>query len=222
MRLTPAGRPGLYDVEALPWAGEVSGRWRVVRQELDALLEQDHPIPRFRDVHRAFTPVEAWRVHLFYAYGLRSERNCSACPETAALLDAIPDIHTAMFSILPPHTRLPRHVGIYAGVIRYHLGLRIPSPAEQCGFWIGGTTVHWHEGQHFAFDNRTEHEAWNDSGELRAILMIDVVRPLPAWLRPLNRFVLNRIARSPFLGEAHRNFQTLYREADATRAAKDA
>ncbi len=216
--LAPLGHGGLFDMDALPWTERVRDRWPVMRRELDALLDQGHPIPRFRDLHAAFTPVDAWRVHMFYAYGLRSDENCAACPETAALLATIPDLHMAMFSILPPHTRLPRHFGIYSGVIRYHLGLRIPDQPSQCGFWIDNNTLHWREGEHFAFDNRTEHEAWNDADEVRVILIIDVVRPLPGWLRPLNRFVLHRIAESPFMAEAHGNFRAFYRSTSAAAA----
>ena len=36
----------------------------------------------------------------------------------------------------------------------------------------------WRVGEAWAFDDTIEHEAWNDSGEPRAILILDVWNPL--------------------------------------------
>jgi aspartyl/asparaginyl beta-hydroxylase (cupin superfamily) len=36
----------------------------------------------------------------------------------------------------------------------------------------------WQEGRAWAFDDTIEHEAWNDSGSPRAILIIDAWNPL--------------------------------------------
>ena len=46
-----------------------------------------------------------------------------------------------------------------------------------CGFRVGGETREWQEGTAFAFDDTIEHEAWNDSDELRAVLIFDVWNP---------------------------------------------
>jgi aspartyl/asparaginyl beta-hydroxylase (cupin superfamily) len=42
---------------------------------------------------------------------------------------------------------------------------------------VGGETRAWREGEAFAFDDTIEHEAWNDSDELRAILILDTWNP---------------------------------------------
>jgi beta-hydroxylase len=41
------------------------------------------------------------------------------------------------------------------------------------------------------FDDFNEHEAWNDSDALRAVLLMYVVRPLPFPLSALNRCLLS-------------------------------
>ena len=38
-------------------------------------------------------------------------------------------------------------------------------------------TREWIEGRPFAFDDTIEHEAWNDSDRLRAVLIFDVWNP---------------------------------------------
>ena len=46
-----------------------------------------------------------------------------------------------------------------------------------CGFRVGGEIRDWRVGEAFAFDDTIEHEAWNDSDQLRAVLIFDVWNP---------------------------------------------
>ena len=55
-----------------------------------------------------------------------------------------------------------------------HLPLIIP-PA--CSFRVGHQTREWKYGEAFVFDDSIEHEARNDSGELRAVLIFEVWNP---------------------------------------------
>jgi beta-hydroxylase len=109
---------------------------------------------------------------------------------------------TAMISILAPGKHIPPHRGPYKGVLRFHLGLLIPGPPGACRIRIDTETRPWVEGRSLIFDDSFEHEAWNDTGSLRAVLFVDFVRPLPFPLSLLNRVMLFRISRSPFIVEA--------------------
>jgi aspartyl/asparaginyl beta-hydroxylase (cupin superfamily) len=42
---------------------------------------------------------------------------------------------------------------------------------------VGSETREWKAGAAWVFDDTLEHEAWNDSGEPRAILLIDTWNP---------------------------------------------
>lgn len=55
-----------------------------------------------------------------------------------------------------------------------HLPLIVP---DGCRFRVGGETRAWREGEAFAFDDTIDHEAWNDSDEMRAVLIFDVWNP---------------------------------------------
>jgi aspartate beta-hydroxylase len=46
-----------------------------------------------------------------------------------------------------------------------------------CGFRVGDSTREWRVGEAFAFDDTIEHEAWNDSDELRVVFIIDLWQP---------------------------------------------
>jgi aspartyl/asparaginyl beta-hydroxylase (cupin superfamily) len=55
-----------------------------------------------------------------------------------------------------------------------HLPLIVP---PSCGFRVGASTRQWRVGEAFAFDDTIEHEAWNDSDELRVVLIVDLWQP---------------------------------------------
>jgi aspartyl/asparaginyl beta-hydroxylase (cupin superfamily) len=80
----------------------------------------------------------------------------------------------AMFSLLAPRTRIPPHTGVANTRLVCHLPLIVPS---NCGFRCGATTRDWRIGESFVFDDTIEHEAWNDSDELRVVLIVDLWAP---------------------------------------------
>jgi len=81
---------------------------------------------------------------------------------------------TAFFSVLRPRTHLPAHTGVSNVRAIIHLPLVVPAG---CRFRVGGETREWRAGEAWAFDDTIEHEAWNDSDELRAILIFDTWNP---------------------------------------------
>jgi beta-hydroxylase len=143
------------------------------------------------------------------------DANCARCPRTTALLGQIPGLVTAFFSILSPHKRIPPHRGPYRGVVRCHLGLIIPDPPESCGISVGGQVRHWHEGETMFFDDGYEHSAWNDTGETRAVLFLDVIRPLRRPAAEVNRTLLKAIGASPFLQDARRRHEAWERRFES-------
>jgi aspartyl/asparaginyl beta-hydroxylase (cupin superfamily) len=48
---------------------------------------------------------------------------------------------------------------------------------DGCGFRVGGEVREWRVGEAFAFDDTIEHEAWNESSEDRALLILDCWNP---------------------------------------------
>jgi ornithine lipid ester-linked acyl 2-hydroxylase len=111
----------------------------------------------------------------------------------------MPGMKTAFFSILAPGKHLPPHRGPYKGVLRLHLGLLIPEPAEMCAIRVGSETRHWQEGRVMIFDDTFEHEAWNRSGAVRVVLFVDIMRPMRFPARLVNSLMTWAIALSPFV-----------------------
>jgi aspartyl/asparaginyl beta-hydroxylase (cupin superfamily) len=79
-----------------------------------------------------------------------------------------------MFSMLKPRTHIPPHCGVSNVRLVTHVPLIIP---PGCRFRVGNDVREWVPGQAWVFDDTIEHEAFNDSDQLRAILMFDVWHP---------------------------------------------
>ena len=145
--------------------------WLTVRRELAALrpaLFAPWPEKELYD--------DGWTVFGLIAFGQRLDANRALCPETAALLDAIPGCVTAGFSVMAPGAHIRPHVGYTRKVLRCHLGLVVPAG---CALRVGSETRTWSEGRCLVFDDTTEHEAWNRSDAPRTVLLLDVLRDGP-------------------------------------------
>jgi aspartyl/asparaginyl beta-hydroxylase (cupin superfamily) len=81
---------------------------------------------------------------------------------------------TVVFSLLKAGTRIPAHNGMYNIRLICHLPLIVP---PGCRFRVGNEIREWEVGKLMIFDDTIEHEAWNDSGEDRVVLIFDIWRP---------------------------------------------
>ncbi len=178
-----------FDRGHFPWMAALESKTDVIRAEFLALQEKGGDAIRPYVRQEEGTPDNLWSplnnsldwgACFLWEYGVRNEAVCALCPETAALLDAIPRAlipgraPSAFFSLLRPGKRIPPHTGVTNTRAIVHLPLIVP---EGCFFRVGGETRPWREGEAFAFDDTIEHEAWNDSDRLRVVLIFDVWNP---------------------------------------------
>lgn len=202
------GNPHFLNPQQFDWVKELESDWLKIRQELDRILLIVDELPNFQDIspeQQDITQDNRWKSFFLYGYGFKIDKNCQRCPETTKLIEKIPGMKTAFFSILLPHKEIPEHQGYYKGIIRYHLGLVIPKLYKQCGIQIGNEVAHWEEGKSLLFDDTFTHQAWNKTDEMRVVLFIDVIRPLPFPLSFINKVVFNSISTSPFVEVARKN-----------------
>ena len=57
--------------------------------------------------------------------------NCQRCPLTTQLVESIPGMKTAFFSIMLPGKYIPEHRGPYKGLLRYQLALKVPQESTK-------------------------------------------------------------------------------------------
>ena len=177
-----------------PYSKILEENWKDIRDELLALRHSQIEIPQFHELDKHQSRLSKggtskWMTYLFLGYGSWVDDNCARCPKTTALLKAEPRITSALFSILEPGKRLPRHFGPFKGVWRYHLGLKVPEGGA-CYIVVGGQRYSWKDAEGSLFDDSFLHFAANETDGERAVLFIDVLRDdFPPWLDRLNHWV---------------------------------
>ncbi len=146
-------------------------------RQLVPYIQYAHDVPQqMPDLNQSLD----WSALHLLQLGARIEANARHCPRTLAAYDAldVPAIPergpNLMFSLLAPNTRIPPHHGVTNTRVVMHLPLIVPG---DCGFRVGGQTREWTPGKALVFDDTIEHEAWNDSDELRVVLIGDLWRP---------------------------------------------
>lgn len=172
-----------------PWLAQLEAATPVIRAELQALLADGGEgfapyvaYPPGAPVNQwgALNHSDAWSARFLVQHGIPDAAVRARCPQTAAVLDSLPlfDLPgrgpVAFFSLLKPRTHIPPHTGATNIRTIIHLPLIVP---EDCSFRVGNETRAWVEGEAFAFDDTIEHEAWNRSDALRAVLIVDTWNP---------------------------------------------
>ena len=157
------------DTRGLGFVGALESRWEAIRAEYLALSDDAFEPWVQREMYGT-----GWNVYGLWAFGERIEGALAECPNTAKALSEVPGLSTAGFSRLHAGAEIAPHVGWVKTVYRAHLGLVVP---DDCAIRVGDETRVWAEGRCLVFDDTVEHEAWNRSGETRAVLLFDFSRP---------------------------------------------
>ena len=206
VRYSALGDPARFDTAELPWAAELERNWRTIRDEAEEILRDADLVPPLRslsDDHHKIAIDDKWRSYFLWGYGVRVDPNCSRCPRTAALVEQVPGMQTALFSILTPGTHIPLHNGATKAILTGHLGLRVPQRREHCHITVDGEDYSWTEGEVFVFDDMRMHEAWNDTDEPRVVLMMHVARPQRFPGTVVRNGVMALMRKSPYVKDAN-------------------
>lgn len=212
-RASSLGDHTFFDPNLFSWVEKIEAEWPKIRAELDKVM-QEETIPAAHEVslqQKGLTDDQHWRTFFFALYGTTMEVNCRKCPDTMRALAMIPGMKTAFFSILSPHKHIAPHRGPYNGVLRYHLGLRVPANREKCRIRVGQDIGRWAEGKSLVFDDTFEHEVWNDTDEIRVILFVDFVRPLPLLASICNKLHIRFYARTELIQDALQNLHKIHK-----------
>jgi beta-hydroxylase len=205
---------------------QFTDHWQDIAAEARQVLKFRDEIPAFQEVSRdqhRIAKAKNWRTFILYGFGQKMEKNAQMAPVTTRLLERIPTLQTAWFSILAPGYHIPAHTGVSKGILRVHLGLIIPKDREKCRIRVGDQIVAWREGEIFVFDDTYNHEVWNDTDEERVILLFDFDRPMKWPGRLVNKILLAGMKRTAFFQEPKKNMQGFQDrfEAAVQRAANN-
>lgn len=197
----------VLDVRDFPWTQPLREHWRAIRDEAVAVALSRHAAPSLSAIspdHRAIAEVDKWRSFFLWGYGYRIDENADRCPVTTGLVERIPGLNSAFFSILAPGTHIPDHRGVTKGLLTCHLGLIVPRDGD-VRMRVDTRFLRWAEGETLVFDDTYRHEVWNDTDSIRVVLLVQVERPLRNPGRWIARRFLDIVRRSAFVQEARAN-----------------
>jgi len=117
----------IFESRDLPWIAMIEANWQKIRDEAVAIQTAD--IPSLGDI----SPDRRWRSFFLEGYGYKRRDNRARVPMTAGLLDGIPGLVTASFSVMEPGCHIPRHRGMTKGLLTFHLVLQMPRPGSSAG-----------------------------------------------------------------------------------------
>jgi len=179
-----------FDRAQFAWVDALERRTAEITEELRAVHAEAREDFQPYVAYEPGTPVNQWKElnhsrrwssYFLWQHGAPVEAHQRACPRTAEALAEVEmaDIGglcpNAMFSALAPHTHIPPHHGETNARLVVHLPLIVP---DNCLYRVGFEHRRWKVGEVLIFDDSIEHEARNDSDELRVVLIFDVWNPL--------------------------------------------
>jgi beta-hydroxylase len=169
-------KSSVYDARSVPGLEKIKENYEVIRAEAKVLLDTgvfQRPPTADEPGYNTFEKG-GWRMYPLKWYTKQCRPSAvRACPKTCAIMDSIPAVRSAMFTVLPPGAKLGRHHDPIASSLRYHLGLLTPN-SDQCALTLDGVNHVWRDGEELLFDQTYLHSAINRTDIVRVILFCDV------------------------------------------------
>jgi aspartyl/asparaginyl beta-hydroxylase (cupin superfamily) len=208
-------RPVILDVnKTFPELDVIEQNFDIVKAEYEN-VNTHFDIPAYHQVDQRVSTISnsveqnlKWKVFLLFYAGETPDLAKELCPRTCDLLKEIPNIYKVFFSVLEPGKSIPSHHGPYRGYLRYHLGLKVPNESPP-HIRIMDQVYEWKERDSILFDDTWEHEVINNSKQERAVLIIDILRPLPYLPKQLNSFILNVLLKKARVNKVLKNVTKL-------------
>jgi aspartyl/asparaginyl beta-hydroxylase (cupin superfamily) len=155
--------------------------------------------------------VGNWDWHSYVLNGEVQPNFASACPKTASIIGELSehlfygdttDSHNpfgfTFFSTLHGKSYIKPHTGPMNLRLRIHLPLIVPQdtkpdafskhPKTKCGLRVGDQIRTWKEGKAVVLDDSYEHEVWNETSDVRVLLLLDIWVSLD-WLRKVRKYI---------------------------------
>ena len=210
----------VLDPTTFGWTAQLQQNWRDIQREALNVYRHREAIPPLREIspdHRRIMKNDTWRSFFLIGYGHREEGNMARAPRTAQLLEQIPGLNSAFFSILAPGAVIVPHRGVTKAFVTAHLGLSVPQSHKNCWMRVADQRLFWREGEWLVFDDTYEHEVRNETDETRIVLLCQVERPVKAPGSWIAAGTMRYVKRSQFVQDAKNNladWETAFAKAE--------
>ena len=199
--------PAVLNPKDFEWTINFRANWQVIRDEY-LNYARSNPIPVYKTINEMTSSCDltgGWRTLFLRIFGKDTDHT-QHFPQTMHLINACP-CTLAFFSVFEPGTKLTRHVGLYKGVLRYHLPLIIPDKWDKCFINVNGRVLNWRFDSEddpidLMFDDTFLHHAENNTDQKRVILFLDIKRDFGSWwLNAINSVLLRFIKSNDALND---------------------
>lgn len=198
----------VFDNAVFQWTANLEANYASIRKELDRILQYRDTLPKLHEIQADQYRISSdnkWKAFVICGWGIGTSEGARLCPKTAHIVNEIPGLQSAFFSILEPGAHIPEHRGHVRGLLRGQLALKVPERRSDCTIWVEGMPYHWDEGRMFVFDDTYLHEVRNATEQERVVLILHFDRPMD-WLgRFSHQALLFLIRRTSFVRKGHRN-----------------
>ncbi|MBL8546292.1 MAG: aspartyl/asparaginyl beta-hydroxylase domain-containing protein [Hyphomonadaceae bacterium] len=176
-----------FERKDFPFLDRVEAAFGAIRAELEHVIATATGFEPYvkaaanrpPSTQRGLVGNEAWSAFFLIKDGEVTPGG-EQCPATLEALSEAPVARIpnhsplVLFSKLAGGAHIPPHTGMINTRLICHLPLIAP---PGCHFRVGNELRTWEEGKAWVFDDTIEHEAWNNSGQERTILLFDIWRP---------------------------------------------
>jgi aspartate beta-hydroxylase len=170
------------------WIHGLQSHTAAIKAELNQLLTDETKLEPYVKIEGENDKLQwatlnnshAWSSFHLMKNGQPIADNCARCPITTEVLQNVPlaripnHAPEVFFSVLKPGTHIPPHHGLGNYKLAVHLPLLVP---DACQIRVGHETRSWSEGHCLIFDDSFQHEAWNNSEQIRAVLIMEIWNP---------------------------------------------
>lgn len=214
----------VLDAADFPFLRPFETHWQEIHAELQKVLKHKESVPAFEEVSTDQMKIargRQWRTFILFGFGGKLQKNCAHVPRTAELLEQVPDLQTAWFSILEPGYHITPHRGVTKGILRVHLGLVVPDRREDCWMRVDDKKYFWEPGKCLVFDDTYDHEVLNDTAQQRVVLLFDFERPMRFWGRVLNRLFIQALKMTAYYQEPKKRMKSFEDQFEAATRRAD-
>ena len=140
--------------------------------------------------------VKAWRLINIKIGNEYTNDAYKHFPFLVKLLKNLPEVCSCAISILQEGVHIPIHVGYYKGIMRYMMPLIVPKDRKNVFLVVNEKKYNWTEGVGVLWDDNFPHKVYNNTKEIRVVIYMDIIRPLPGLLNNFNKYILKLTCNS--------------------------
>jgi ornithine lipid ester-linked acyl 2-hydroxylase len=166
--------PAFPKLENKGWLKEFADNTDLIKKELQNYLIANN-LPSYFNTSMV-TKQGSWKTIALRTWEVELYKNQVQFPLCTSILKKYPEILSASFSMLEPHSSILPHCGDTNAIYRCHLGLEVPAGLPKCGIRVKDEEREWKNGEWLVFFDAYNHEAWNQTDKARYIMIVDVLR----------------------------------------------